>query len=331
MTDHAMMDTLYARDADCGHCKTQGKWDYKSGSGPHPVSGKAGVLADDRCDSGIGSMNEKDEEMLREIQQLSLTDTRPGTADTAPCWRDFVSEDGDTFLHLAIIHGATDIVEQILRNTMEGEQYLNSQNYLKQTPLHLAVITEQPAVVQQLLWTRGDLGLRDVKGNTPLHIACEMNSFCVKTISECSTRLHIQSLLDNRNYNGLSCLHLAVKNRHHELVKYLIQLGANINAQEASSGRTALHLAVEEQDAVMVSLLLGCRADPNAQMYNGCTAFHLTMGRDNQTIQMELMKITDPSLLSMNEEDYLWEPESPERELTFSYDDCVIGGHLLSC
>ncbi|XP_007891530.1 nuclear factor of kappa light polypeptide gene enhancer in B-cells inhibitor, alpha b [Callorhinchus milii] len=328
------MDNLYARDMDCDNCKgvvDQGKADYKSGSGLPWVAGKQTGAAEDRCDSGIGSMNEKDEEMLREIQELSLTDKRPGMAESAPCWRDFVSEDGDTFLHLAIIHGATDIVDQILKNTVEGDQYLSSQNYLKQTPLHLAVITDQPQLVRHLLWSGGDLGLRDVKGNTPLHIACEMNSSCVQAISECSTRLHIQSLLDNRNYNGLTCLHLAVKNRHYQMVNYLIQLGANINAQETSSGRTALHLAVEEQDADMVSLLLVCRADPNALMYNGCTAFHLTVGRDNHKIQMELMNVTDPSLLIMNEEDYLWEPESPEKELTFSYDDCVIGGHLLSC
>ncbi|XP_078089927.1 nuclear factor of kappa light polypeptide gene enhancer in B-cells inhibitor, alpha b [Mustelus asterias] len=304
-----------------------GKLDYPGGS-VQPGAGKQAPLCEERCDSGIGSMNEKDEEVLREIRELSLAD-KP---QAPQYWKDFVSEDGDTFLHLAIIHAASDIVLEILNNTRAGDPYLHQQNNLKQTPMHLAVITQQPEVLRALLWAGGDLGLRDINGNTPLHIACEMNlALYVKTISDFLTRHDIRNLLDSKNYNGLTCLQLAVKKRLHEMVKYLTQLGADINAQEPSSGRTALHLAVEEQDPEMVSLLVHCGADPNVLMYNGCTPYHLTLGRDASRIQTELLGVTDPSLCRVWEEEQMWESESPEWDASFSYDDCAIGGLPLRC
>ncbi|XP_067847593.1 nuclear factor of kappa light polypeptide gene enhancer in B-cells inhibitor, alpha b [Heptranchias perlo] len=315
------------------HCRggERGKPDYPCGS-VQPGAGKQAGVWEERCDSGIGSMNEKDEEVLLEIQELSLTEKHPDRPESAQCWKDFVSEDGDTFLHLAIIHTANDIVFQILNNTRDGDQYHHRQNNLKQTPMHLAVITQQPEVLRSLLWAGGDLGLRDINGNSPLHIACEMNLFsCMQTITEFSTRHDMRNLLDSKNYNGLTCLQLAVKSRLHEMVKYLTQLGADINAQEPSSGRTALHLAVEEQDAEMVSLLVQCGADPNVLMYNGCAPYHLTLGRDNSRIQKELINVTDPSLLMMCEEEQMWESESPDWEVSFSYDDCAIGGLPLGC
>ncbi|XP_038636524.1 nuclear factor of kappa light polypeptide gene enhancer in B-cells inhibitor, alpha b isoform X2 [Scyliorhinus canicula] len=304
-----------------------GKLDYPSGS-MLPGVGKQAPLCEERCDSGIGSMSEKDEEVLREIRELSLAD-KP---EAALCWKDFVSEDGDTFLHLAIIHTASDIVLEILKNTRVGDQYLSQQNNLKQTPMHLAVITQQPEVLKTLLWAGGDLRLGDINGNSPLHIACEMNlDSCVKTIRDFCTRHDIQNLLDSKNYNGLTCLQLAVKSRLHQMVKYLILLGADINAQESSSGRTALHLAVEEQDPEMVSLLVQSGADPNVRMYNDCTPYHLTLGRDNSRIQTQLLSVTDPSLCIVREEEQMWESESPDWDVPFSYDDCAIGGQPLRC
>lgn len=304
-----------------------GKLDYPGGS-MQPGAGKQAPLCEERCDSGIGSMNEKDEEVLREIRELSLTD-KPQAPQS---WKDFVSEDGDTFLHLAIIHAASDIVLEILNNTRAGDPYLQQQNNLKQTPMHLAVITQQPEVLNALLWAGGDLGLRDINGNTPLHIACEMNlPSYVKTISGFFTRHDIRNHLDSKNYNGLTCLQLAVKKILHEMVKHLTQLGADINAQEPSSGRTALHLAVEEQDPEMVSLLVRCGADPNVLMYNGCTPYHLTLGRDASRIQTELLTVTDPSLCIVWEEEQMWETETPDWDVPFSYDDCAIGGLPLRC
>ncbi|XP_032883042.1 NF-kappa-B inhibitor alpha [Amblyraja radiata] len=305
--------------------KGKGKLEPACGSAQPGVS-KLGGLLEDRCDSGIGSMNERDEEVLREIRELSLAD-KP---EPAQSWKDFTSEDGDTFLHLAIIHSAKDVVLQILNNTQDGDEYLHRQNNLKQSAMHLAVITQQTDVLQALVWAGGDLGSRDVSGNSPLHIASEMNLFaCIDVINSFCTRPDIRNLVDSKNYNGLTCLHLAVKNRLPDMMKCLIQLGANINVQEPSSGRTALHLAVEEQDAEMVSLLVRCGADPNVLMYNDSAPYHLTLGRSNLRIQEELINVTDPSIRILYEDNQMWDSESSDWEVSFTYDDCVIGGQLL--
>ncbi|XP_069772925.1 nuclear factor of kappa light polypeptide gene enhancer in B-cells inhibitor, alpha b [Narcine bancroftii] len=305
----------------------KGKPESACGAG-QSAGGKLASFCEERCDSGIGSMNERDEEMLREIRELSLAD-KP---DAPQSWKDFVSEDGDTFLHLAIIHTAKDVVSQILHSIQVDDPYLHRQNHLKQSALHLAVITQQADVLVALLWAGGDLGLRDVNGNLPLHIASEMNlPLCVNIMSRFCTRQDVRNLLDSKNYNGLTCLQLAVKSKLADMVKHLIQLGADINAQEPSSGRTALHLAVEEQDAEMVSLLVRCGANPNILMYNDCAPYHLTLGRDNLRIQKELIHVTDQALHILCEDNPMWNSESLDWEVPFSYDDCVIGGQPLGC
>lgn len=72
-----------------------------------------------------------------------------------------------------------------------------------QTPLHLAVITNQPDVCQQLLASGCDPTLVDDGGDTPLHIACRhgnLASFSVLTQS-CRPE-HLHSVMAACNYHG---------------------------------------------------------------------------------------------------------------------------------
>ena len=60
-----------------------------------------------------------------------------------------------------------------------------------------------------------------------------------------------------------------------KLISYLVHLGADINALD-SNGKPPLHHAVEKSDATQVTLLLDLEADVNAQNSNdGDTALHL--------------------------------------------------------
>uniref|UniRef100_A0A8D0F8D1 NFKB inhibitor epsilon n=1 Tax=Strix occidentalis caurina TaxID=311401 RepID=A0A8D0F8D1_STROC len=83
----------------------------------------------------------------------------------------YLSEDGDTLVHLAIIHCVPAValccIAQLPREVLE------IQNDLFQTPLHLAVYLEQPSVIQALIHKGVNPGLQDRNGNTPLHLACE--------------------------------------------------------------------------------------------------------------------------------------------------------------
>ncbi|ERE78836.1 proto-oncogene c-Rel [Cricetulus griseus] len=82
-------------------------------------------------------------------------------------------ENGDTPLHLAIIHGQTGVIEQIAHVICHA-QYLgviNLTNHLHQTPLHLAVITGQTRVVSFLLQVGADPTLLDRHGDSAVHLA----------------------------------------------------------------------------------------------------------------------------------------------------------------
>ncbi|XP_064344435.1 nuclear factor NF-kappa-B p100 subunit isoform X3 [Camelus dromedarius] len=82
-------------------------------------------------------------------------------------------ENGDTPLHLAIIHGQTSVIEQIAHVIYHARHLgvVNLTNHLHQTPLHLAVITGQTSVVSFLLQVGADPSLLDRHGDSAVHLA----------------------------------------------------------------------------------------------------------------------------------------------------------------
>uniref|UniRef100_A0A673X5D4 Nuclear factor of kappa light polypeptide gene enhancer in B-cells 2 (p49/p100) n=1 Tax=Salmo trutta TaxID=8032 RepID=A0A673X5D4_SALTR len=82
-------------------------------------------------------------------------------------------ENGDTPLHLAIIHQQSAVIQQLVHTVLTIQQHkiLDKLNHLSQTPLHLAVITRQVKVVDVLLRAGADPTLLDRDGRTPLHLA----------------------------------------------------------------------------------------------------------------------------------------------------------------
>ena len=72
-----------------------------------------------------------------------------------------------------------------------------------QTPLHLAVITEQPAVLAQLMSAGCDPQLVDNSGNTALHIACKKGSVtCFSVLTQACSSSQLTAMLTTLNYSG---------------------------------------------------------------------------------------------------------------------------------
>ena len=82
-----------------------------------------------------------------------------------------------------------------------------------------------------------------------------------------------------------SLLSLATAGDHVDIMKYLIEKGADVNLEDGKMGERPLHVAVSfaNADTSAVALLLAHGADPNARSRNGhSTPLHdaILMGRD---------------------------------------------------
>ncbi|XP_041928063.1 nuclear factor of kappa light polypeptide gene enhancer in B-cells inhibitor, alpha b [Alosa sapidissima] len=260
--------------------------------------GKGLQNIDDRLDSGVDSLRE---DVAAELERVRL-DSEPAPRIAEDCcepWRKEMTEDGDTFLHLAIIHEAKDHAMKMIDLSV-NDPFLNIQNYQRQTALHLAVITEQPEVVAHLMRAGCDPQLVDDSGNTALHIACRKGSVtCFSVLTQACTSSQLSAMLTTLNYSGQNCLHQVSIFGYLSLVERLVELGADINAQEQCNGRTPLHLAVDLQNYDLVHLLISKGADVNSQTYGGHTPYHLTFGRPNGAIQVELYELTAQHLRAL--------------------------------
>ncbi|NXB76170.1 NFKB1 factor, partial [Donacobius atricapilla] len=189
-------------------------------------------------------------------------------------------DNGDNVLHLAIIHLHTELVKNLLE-VMPDLNYngiINMRNDLYQTPLHLAVITKQAKVVEDLLKAGADVSLLDRHGNSVLHLAATEGDD--KILSLLLRHEKVSPMVNLPNGEGLSAIHMAVMANSMSCLKQLIAARVNVNAQEQKSGRTALHLAVEQENIPLAGcLLLEGDADVDSTTYDGTTPLHIAAGK----------------------------------------------------
>ncbi|XP_076874194.1 NF-kappa-B inhibitor alpha-like [Brachyhypopomus gauderio] len=280
---------------------------------------------EERHDSGVDSLTEDEyNKILEEMENLAL----PRIVEnphTYEAWKKETTDDGDTYLHLSIIHEAEDCATQIIKQSV-NDPYLNRQNNQRQTALHLAVITEQPRTVEALLKAGCDPRMVDHDGNTALHLACRRGSLaCFSVLTQINTQ-HLRYILSLPNYSGHSCLHIASISSYLSMVENLVQLGADVNAKEQCSGRTSLHLAVDLQNLDLVDRLLALGADTSSLTYGGYTPYHLTYGRHNNEIRQHLYERTAQELRALPESDSEESEEEPMSDDEYLYDDIQFGG-----
>ncbi|XP_004559368.3 nuclear factor of kappa light polypeptide gene enhancer in B-cells inhibitor, alpha b [Maylandia zebra] len=298
--------------------------------------GKTAQATEDRLDSGLDSLKEEEyQAVAAEIRRLQLECEAPEHKQLPAAtrelyeWQTQITEDGDTLLHLAIIHEAKEFIKTMIDQS-KNTDFLNRQNDLRQTPLHLAVITKQPEVCLNLLVSGCDPTLVDNNGDTPLHIACRHgNLHCFSVITQKSRPEHLHTAMAACNYNGQNCLHLASVQGFLSLVERLVDLGADIDAKEQHNGRSALHLAVDQQNLLLVKLLLKKGANPNLLSFGGHSPYHLTIGLDNWEINKELYSVTHPDLRELpdSESDDSDEEEHMNSDDEVNYDDIQWNGH----
>lgn len=221
------------------------------------------------------------------------------------------NQEGDTALHLAIIHNQQEVVLQLLDVLPQlpptETPVVDCLNNFKQSPLHLAVITRQHKVIQYLLKANGNPLVSDRNGDTPLHLACKYGFLQgILPLVSRSTRINIEGSripeLVMRNNDGLTPLHLAAVSSNTECFRELVKANADVNVQDSKSGKTALHYLIERGDLPLTGFLI-TEPETNVECtdFSGNTPLHCAAARGNLAI-VSLLIAAGASLIIQNQE-----------------------------
>ncbi|XP_072952164.1 protein ACCELERATED CELL DEATH 6-like [Typha angustifolia] len=187
--------------------------------------------------------------LLRAI--LPSSSTTPSTASSFPV--SYAGPNGQTALHAAAFtQNNSEIAKELLEwNPMLAKRADNS----GRTPFHHAALVGNDEIVGLLL--KHDISLAyiaDLFGLFPVHIAAITGKVSVidKLLEHCPDS---DELLDNKGWN---LLHTAVEHKRIEIVRYVCkrsELTTLMNHKDYE-GNTPLHLAVRKGEQGIVSLLI---------------------------------------------------------------------------
>ncbi|XP_064884448.1 ankyrin repeat domain-containing protein 27 isoform X6 [Columba livia] len=127
------------------------------------------------------------------------------------------NQDGFTPLHMAALHGHSELVSLLLRHGAR----ISARNAKHAVPLHLACQKGHFQVVKCLMDYNAKQNKKDIYGNTPLIYACLNGQYE-------TTALLLQhgAAVNLCNAKGNTALHEAVLGRHEALVELLLRSGA---------------------------------------------------------------------------------------------------------
>jgi ankyrin repeat protein len=127
---------------------------------------------------------------------------------------------------------------------------LSHRNFLGQTPFFLAVAHGSLELIESLVSHGVDVGDRDLRGNSALHIALKLRRY---EIAKWLLDLRIIDL-NCRNFDGETFLMIGCDLGDFDLVRYLLDLGADPSLC-SRSGRTILHFAIRSKNSDLVRFL----------------------------------------------------------------------------
>jgi Rel/ankyrin family protein len=107
----------------------------------------------------------------------------------------------------------------------------------------MAIVQHRLVIIQKLLESGANPNWCDYNGNTALHRAIQEGSReSIKKIFDIAGQ---KVKIDVSNDDGFSALHLAVRYKNLEIVKYLINNGASFRTRDMKHGNNILHMAIE--------------------------------------------------------------------------------------
>lgn len=201
-------------------------------------------------------------------------------------------------LHIASYHGNIDLVQKLLNEGADS----NSRTIVKRTPLHYAISNEDPNIDNDnvaiaLLQHGADVNAVDIDHSTPLANAISRNKY--KLIDVLLSHGADPKLA---NHIGHTPLHTAAMREYIPAIDALIKAGADVNARitDNTTPLLATLSMTRGPDNIQslhntVQKLLDLGADPDIKNYDGQTALHLAVKRnDPALLRILLAKRPDP-------------------------------------
>ena len=157
------------------------------------------------------------------------------------------------------------------------------------TPLHESIQQHCPDISARLIQVGASIAAEDAEGATPLHYAAQEGAIEIgKQLYTAAAATGVQrNLVERRNNENGTCLHLAVESGYHEMARLCIRMGADVNA-EMNNGWTPLHLAAKQGHVPSASLLIEGKADIEAGDVTNVTPLHVA-SRYNQAKMVEFL------------------------------------------
>ncbi|GFS99414.1 hypothetical protein NPIL_346171 [Nephila pilipes] len=173
-------------------------------------------------------------------------------------------------LHCAADAGYVEIVKTLLNNKAK----INAFRKDGLTPLHLAAGKGHTSVVKLLLENGANANLADIKNRNSVELAVVHSKIEV-------VKLLLQDknvLINDKGNDGFSLLHIAAQAGNLNIVKYLINQGADcksLNNYIDAFGQSLLHHAVLGGQNKILELLIDLKFDVNVSDRNDCKPIHV--------------------------------------------------------
>ncbi|XP_062122617.1 rabankyrin-5 [Drosophila sulfurigaster albostrigata] len=218
----------------------------------------------------------------------------------------------DTALHIICSYGRSNCDQNdfsqmldIGRKILQCNPNVNIQNIQGQTPLHIAIISQNLDMVNLLLDVPNiDVNLRTTEEKSPLELSlnlfekegsgiaskllqmgaqpnplkAETNDSLLQTLilqgstfENAAVFLADFAIVDHINNNGMTALHLAAKHNMPILVTKLLHMGASANIQSSKADmKSPLHVAVEASALQVIKVFSNFRKDGATPLDYNC-------------------------------------------------------------
>lgn len=197
-------------------------------------------------------------------------------------------DDNNTALHIvASFSGHPETLSQLVSSGAR----VNAHNSLNQTPLYLAVLTENIVNVKTLVACGGRVDDPEYeRGQTALHVASLNHDLEILKVLTRRTSVDV-NLIDK---DGKTPLSYAVVHQSRAAVQHLLKRGADASMKD-QHGQTALHLSVltKNTDITEDLLLVVNKTTVNEKNIDGQTPLMFAVDRKSLTFDSNTMRLID--------------------------------------